>query len=154
LTINFRAKEPGLATIYFLNSSKVFLDDGLGTDILSSSVGATYNLAVPPPEGPLVSSPTHPDQTKWYKNANPTFLWQREEGVTDFSYILSRDPTAIPDNKSEGKNNSVSYEKIADGIWYFHLKAKKGSNWGGVSTFLIRIDTHHRLILPRRANRV
>jgi len=141
LTITFRAKEPGMASIYFLNSSKVLLDDGLGTNILASTVGATYNLSIPPPEGPLISSPTHPDQTKWYKNSNPTFLWQKEEGVTGFSYILSKDPTTIPDNKSEGKDNSISYEKIADGLWYFHLKAKKGGNWGGISTFLIKIDT-------------
>ena len=141
LTITFRGKEPGEATISFSKSSKVLLDDGFGTNVLTSTSGGTYNLSIPPPEGPLVSSPTHPDQTKWYKNNQPTFIWQKEKGVTDFSYILTKDPTTIPDNKSEGADNTISYDKTPDGLWYFHLKAKKSGNWGGVSTYLIRIDT-------------
>lgn len=141
LTITFRAKAPGLATISFSDSCKVLLDDGVGTDVLKTSTGATYNLSIPPPEGPLISSPTHPDQTKWYKNNQPTLIWQKESGVTDFSYILTKDPTTVPNSTSEGSKNTVSYDETLDGVWYFHLKAKKAGTWGGVSTFVLRIDT-------------
>jgi len=30
---------------------------------------------------------------------------------------------------------------LEDGIWYFHLKAKKGDIWGGVTHYIVQIDT-------------
>lgn len=141
LTLTFRAKSPGKARLSFGSTSKVLLNDGKGTNILGSTIGGIYNIVIPPPQGPIVYSPTHPDQTKWYKNNNPTLAWQPENGGSIYSYTLTRDPATIPDNVSEGKLTSTYYEDLEDGLWYFHIKAKEGSSWGGVSTFLLRIDT-------------
>ena len=140
-TITFRAIAPGETIVSFLDSSKVLLDDGKGTNVLSSLGRGVYNLVIPPPEGPKVFSSTHPDQNKWYKNNNPTFSWEKEEGVTDFSYSIDYDFHGTPDNISEGNNTSVSYTDLEDGIWYFHLKAKKGDIWGGVTHYIVQIDT-------------
>jgi hypothetical protein len=140
-TITFRAIAPGETIVSFLDSSKVLLDDGKGTNVLSSLGRGVYNLVIPPPEGPKVFSSTHPDQNKWYKNNNPTFSWEKEEGVTDFSYSIDYDFHGTPDNISEGSNTSVSYTGLEDGIWYFHLKAKKGDIWGGVTHYIVQIDT-------------
>ena len=140
-TITFRAVAPGSAAISIVDTSKVLLNDGRGTDILTSMGRGIYELTLPPPEGPKVFSPTHPDQNKWYKNNNPTLKWEREKWVTDFSYSIDTDFGGVPDNVSEGKGNSVSYTDLEDGIWYFHLKAKKGNVWGGVSHFILRIDS-------------
>lgn len=139
-TITFRAVTPGETKIYFLNSSKMLLDDGKGTDILSSLGKGEYAIAILPPEGPRVFSPTHSDMNKWYKNNNPTFSWEREDGVSDFSYSIDFDSQGVPDNISEGSNTSVSYSDLKDGIWYFHIKAKKGDIWGGASHYLAQID--------------
>jgi len=139
--ITFRAKSPGKARIIFDKDSKVLLHDGKGTNILGATSGAIYDIVIPPPQGPKVFSPTHPDQDKWYNQNNISLNWEKEWDVTDYSYILTKDPSAIPDNVSEGAQNYVFYEGIEDGLWYFHIKAKKGGNWGGVSTYLIRIDT-------------
>lgn len=141
LTLTFRAKAPGKARLSFGANSKILLNDGKGTNILGSTISGVYNIVIPPPQGPIVYSPTHPDQTKWYKNNNPTLAWELESGVFAYSYILTRDPATIPDNVSEGKSTSTYYEKLEDGLWYFHIKAKEKKSWGGVSTFLIRIDT-------------
>jgi len=140
-TITFRAIAPGETIVSFLDSSKVLLDDGKGTNVLSSLGRGVYNLVIPPPEGPKVFSSTHPDQNKWYKNNNPTFSWEKEEGVTDFSYSIDYDFHGTPDNISEGNNTSVSYTNLEDGIWYFHVKAKKAEVWGGVSHYIVQIDT-------------
>ena len=139
-TITFRAIAPGETTISFLASSKVLRNDAEGTNILTSLSRGVYNIAIPPPEGPKVFSSTHPDQNKWYKDNNPTFSWEKEIGVTDFSYTLNKDPQFTPDSVSEGNENSVSYSDIGDGIWYFHVKAKKGNIWGGTSHYLVEID--------------
>ncbi len=140
-TVTFRAISPGETSVYFLGSSKVLRNDPDGTNILTSIGRGVYNLVIPPPEGPKVFSPTHPDQNKWYKNNNPTFSWEREEGMTDFSYDFDQDPLGVPDNISEGSHNSVSYSALEDEIWYFHVKAKKAGVWGGASHYVVRIDT-------------
>ena len=140
-TITFRAISQGETTVLFLDSSKVLRNDPEGTDILTSMGRGTYTLLIPPPEGPQLFSLTHPDQNKWYKNNNPTFSWEKEEKVTDFSYSFDQDPLGVPDNVSEGDYTSVSYGDVGDGIWYFHVKARKDEVWGGVSHFSVQIDS-------------
>jgi hypothetical protein len=78
-TVTFRARFSGIAKIEFLNSSKVLLADGEGTPIFTNNFGGIYEISVPPPEGPKISSPTHPDSDKWYSDSNPSFSWEKEE---------------------------------------------------------------------------
>lgn len=139
-TLTFRAMNPGETIISLLDSSQVLLNDGKGTDILSSWGQGIYILKIPPPAGPKVFSPTHPDQNKWYKNGSPSFSWEKESGVTDSSYTIDHNFYGMPDNISEGSHDSVSYTDLEDGIWYFHVKAKKGGAWGGISHYLVQID--------------
>ena len=140
-TVSFRAKHHGTAEIFFLESSKVLLSDGKGTNILKTSPGGKYTLVISPPEGPKITSPTHPCLTCWYKNNNPSFYWEKEPRATEFSYSLDQDPQGVPDNISEGSQNSVALNDIRDGIRYFHLKAKKDNIYGGVSHYPIQVDT-------------
>jgi len=140
-TVTFRTIAPGETTVLFLDTSKVLRNDPEGTNILTSIGRGVYNLVIPPPEGPKIFSLTHPDTNKWYKDNNPTFCWEKEEGVTDFSYSFSQDPTGIPDNVSDGDHVCVSYNDVEDGIWYFHVKAEKAEVWGGTSHYSVQIDT-------------
>jgi len=140
-TITFRAKSPGLARVEFLESSKVLLNDGKGTPIFTTNFGGVYEILVSPPEGPKIFSPTHYDSDIWYSDSNPQFYWEKEEGVTDFSFNLSQNPQENPDNISEGDATLKSYGDVPDGIWYFHLRAKKEGIWGRTSHFPIKIDT-------------
>lgn len=140
-TVTFRIISPGETTVLFLDTSKVLRNDPEGTNILTSTGRGVYNLVIPPPEGPKIFSLTHSDTNKWYKDNNPTFCWEKEEGVTDFSYSFSQDSTEIPDNVSDGDHVCVSYNDVEDGIWYFHVKAKKAEVWGGTSHYSVQIDT-------------
>jgi len=140
-TVTFRAISPGETTVLFLDSSKVLRNDPKGTNILTSMGRGVYTLLIPPPEGPKVFSPTHSDQNKWYKNNNPTFSWEKEEGVTDFSFDFDQDALGVPDNVSEEDYTSISFSDVGDGIWYFHVKAKKAEVWGGASHFSVQIDS-------------
>ena len=139
-TIVFRVIGHGTTAISVADAA-VYLNDGKGTDVLNSVGRGIYDLVLPPPEGPKVFSLTHPDQNKWYKNNNPTLNWEKEDGVTDFSYSIDKDFQGVPDNISEGNKNAVSYSNIEDGIWYFHVKAKNGNIWGGISHYALSIDT-------------
>lgn len=140
LTITFRAIEPGETTLYFLDTSKVLLDDGKATEILNFMGSGKYTISLLPPEGPIISSSTHPDQNKWYKDGNVSFSWNKDDGVSGFSYSLDNDPQGLPDNESEGERSFVSYSNLEDGTWYFHVKAQKEGDWGGISHYLVRID--------------
>ncbi len=140
-TVTFRTISPGDTAISIERSSRVLLDDGKGTDILTSLGKGNYKIIIPPAMGPLVSSSTHPDQNEWSKNNSPCFQWQKESRVTDFSYSIDNDFGGIPDNISEGDETSVCFSDLEDGMWYFHIKAKRGGNWGGVTHYLVQIDT-------------
>ena len=140
-TLTFRAIAPGTGTVSVMDDSHIFLNDGKGTDILNSTGRGAYDIVLPPPAGPEVVSPTNPNEYNWYKNNSPTFSWRKEGGITDFSYSIDKDYLEVPDNISEGDNDSISYENLEDGFWYFHIKAKKNGVWGGVSTYVAKIDT-------------
>ena len=141
-TFTFRAMRPGTASILFTGNSQVLANDGQGTNILSLTIGASYKIDLPPPEGPAVSSPTHPNQNAWYKSTSPTLQWVKEEGVSNFAWLLDQDAGGVANAvEPKGLNTSTSFESLEDGFWYFHIRAKKGGTWGGVTTFLVRIDS-------------
>ncbi len=140
-TITFRTKSAGIARIDFLDSSKVLLNDGKGTPVFAQIQGGVYKILIPLPEGPKITSSSHPDPEIWYSNSSPIFSWEEEEGVTDFSFSLSQNPLENPDNISEGDSTLKSYDIFSDGIWYFHLRAKKYDIWGKTSHFGVKIDT-------------
>jgi len=139
-TVTFRAKSTGVATLRVQDSSKVLLNDGRGTNVLSQTTGGVYNLILPPPAGPLVTSPTHPDQEKWYQENNVVLNWDSPSDTQGFSYVLNDRPIDIPDNISEGGKNGVVYDNVSDGIHYFHIKSIKAGSWGGVTHFAVNID--------------
>jgi hypothetical protein len=139
-TITFRAKSVGIATVSFGSNSKILLNDGYGTNVLTNMRGASYNISLPQSEGPTITSPTHPDQNRWYKNSTPALEWTSPFKIDGSSYVLTQNPIDVPDDISEGSRQSVSYKNLADGLYYFHLKAISKGTWGGVSRYAIKID--------------
>ncbi|KPJ56950.1 hypothetical protein AMJ49_03495 [Parcubacteria bacterium DG_74_2] len=140
-SITFRAISTGMAKVEFTEGSKVILNDGKGTDILTTKVNGEYHILVPPPEGPKVFSLTHPNPNVWYSDPSPAFSWEREDAINDFSWSLDQNPEGRPDSISEGNQNFASFSNLADGMWYFHLRQKKDAIWGKMSTVQIKIDT-------------
>ena len=140
-TITFRVVSSGRAKIEFRENSKILLNDGKGTDILTNIINGEYHLLIPPPEGPKVFSPTHPNPNVWYSDSSPSFSWEKEEGVTDFSWSFDQNPSGRPDGTSEGGQTQISFSGVSDGIWYFHLRQRKGEIWGKTSHVAIRADT-------------
>lgn len=139
-SITFRAVSSGIARIRFLEGSRVLLNDGKGTDILTISVDGEYNIVIPPPEGPRVFSSTHSSPNIWYSDANPAFDWEEEIGVSDYSWSFDQNPKGIPDGVSEGKTTFTSFSDVNDGVWYFHLRQKQKGVWGKTSHVAIKID--------------
>jgi len=140
-SITFRAVASGTAKVEFIAGSKILLNDGLGTDILTNTIDGQYQILFPPPEGPRVFSPTHPNPNVWYSDPSPSFSWEKEGGVTDFSWSFDQNPNKRPDTISEGEENQVSFSDISNGTYYFHLRQKKNGVWGKTSHVQVLVDT-------------
>lgn len=141
-TVTFKAKSSGRAVVYIGSDSKVLINDGLGTEIESEFGRSEYSILVKPPEGVKVFSDTHPFQGQWYNNNSPTISWEKDLGVEGFSYVIDNIPSTVPDNKIISQDTTTAYENLADGLWYFHIKARKNGAWSNTGHFLVRIDTN------------
>jgi len=139
-SITFRAIASGMAKVEFREGSQVLLADGKGMDILTTTISGEYHILIPSPEGPIVFSSTHPNPNVWYSDSTPSFSWEKEEEVTDFSWSFDQNPSERPDSISEGTQTQVSFSDVSDGIWYFHLRQKKEEVWGKTSHSQVRID--------------
>ena len=163
INITVKAKTAGTANLTFAVGS-VLADDGKGTNILTHMGSGAYTFTarvitpvpptipgqvppVPPtipgpaPAAPVVSSPTHPDENKWYSNNNPEFTWQLPPDVTKVSYVIDRNPTTNPKFVAEGLPSKVSFSNLEDGIWYFHINFKNRYGWGALTHRKVLIDT-------------
>lgn len=141
LTLTFRVVAPGRGQISFGERTKVLANDGRGTDIVGQRSPAFFTFSIPPPQGPEISSPTHPDQEKWYRDVNPVFVWPKSEFSDGYSYAIDHDPAGFPDTTVEGTAPTASFENLNSGIWYFHLRERASGIWGGVSTYSVKIDS-------------
>ena len=147
LKINFLAKEIGKAEINFKEDSKVLLNDGKGTPANLSFLEGNYEISEKPEGLPIISSTTHPDQNKWYKNNTLRLHWDLVEGA-EYSYLLSFNSSDSPDeipDKPEGEliwMGDMEYANLKDGIYYFSLKQRlPGKDWSPKVTFRAMIDS-------------
>lgn len=165
LTVNFKAKASGSANLSFING-QVLANDGAGTSILKKLGQTTLIInkaeVVPVvekeenveqkvevkkpisvlPETPLISSPTHVDQDKWYNNRFPKFEWKLGDDITDVSYVFNSEKNTSPQPRSLGLFDNYTVENPSDdGLWYFHLRLKNSKGWSQTSHFAVKIDT-------------
>jgi len=140
-TIVFRVTNTGPAALRIKDSSRVYLADGKGTNILGNVSHAIYVLKLPAPQGPLVVAPKHPDQNKWYQEDDVEFLWELPKGATSVSYVLNEEPLGVPDDIPEGFRKFVAYKDTSSGTKYFHIKAfNPDSGWGGTTHYVVNVD--------------
>lgn len=141
LTLTFRVVSSGQGEIRFGKKSSVLANDGAGTDVLQTRLPISFKATFPPSYGPIISSPTHPDQEKWYSNNNPVFIWTRSTLGESYSYKIDHDPKGLPDQVADSSSTTVTYNNIGNGIWYFHLIEKASGVWGGASHYAVKIDS-------------
>jgi len=140
LSLTFRVISAGEAEIQFGDKTSVLAHDGMGTEVLTQKSSAFFRFSFPPPLGPPISSPTHPDQEKWYRDKNPIFVWPKSPGAEAYSFKLDQDPVDVLDTTSDSEDSTASFSDLDNGIWYFHLREKARGVWGGVSRYAVKID--------------
>lgn len=152
ITISFKTIAEGTAAIQFTDGS-MLANDGEGTDILSGLGSAVFTIGsggvqedkVEPkenvPAAPIISSPTHPEPSRWYKERAARFTWTNPSGITGVSFVLNRESGTTPSTQSDGFLSAYVAEQLDEGSWYFHLRLRNKSGWGPPSHERIRIDT-------------
>ena len=73
-----------------------------------------------------------------------TFTWSAHDdsGIEGYSYVLDREPSTIPPEEVIGTETKKAYEELADGRWWFHVRAKdKCGNWGPPNHAMVIVDT-------------
>ncbi|MEJ0021756.1 MAG: cohesin domain-containing protein [Candidatus Doudnabacteria bacterium] len=145
-TMTFRAKASGTG-IVTIDSGKVLLNDGNGTNAFTSSSGGRFTItAASLPAGAVtVTSVTDPVSDDWYNQPNATFSWDRPAGVFGYSFVLDQIPDTVPDDILDTTiTTSKSYTGLTDGTWYFHIKARVQSasaGFGRTTDYKIQVDT-------------
>ncbi len=154
VTLNFKVKTAGLATVSFSQSS-VLANDGQGTNVLTSApsksiylgagapANSTTNDLVPPgaPSAPDIISSTNPDPTRWYASSSPSFSWGVPADVTAVRLQYDASPIATPSIVYSPAVSSKKLPNIPDGIYYLHAQFKNENGWGAIAHFRFNIDT-------------
>jgi hypothetical protein len=149
LTVVFTAKRAGVASLS-LTDAAVRANDGLGTDVLTSSNGATVRISGPQPapaEAPsagrdvALHSSTHPDEKAWYAQKELQVFWTLPGGVTAVQTGVGASESTAPTVIYTPPISEKTTDPLEDGVWYFKMRYRTAGGWSPVSTFRANIDT-------------
>lgn len=160
LTITFKVKREGQANLSF-SSGSVLANDGSGTNILNGLQVAVFTLTEKTETRPaqkkatdataatmitngntfVITSPTHPDQTKWYADNTPEFSWDLPLGALEIRTLIGKSPSGMPSVSYIPPISSKKVDELADGVYYFSLQARTAGEWSAVSRYRVNIDT-------------
>jgi len=151
MTITFVVERAGEGAVNF-SGGRVLLADGKGTNVFAGAQGAAWTFAVsapapvpaPAPSGLskalLVSSPTHPDQEKWYATSTAVFQWPLPADAREVALLLDQQPISTPTVSYRPPIQEKRVENIPDGVWFFHVRVRSGNGWSESSHFRFQVD--------------
>ncbi len=137
-------------------SGAVLAADGAGTNVISALTSGTYTFISAPeerepeaefvaspgaPDAPHIESATHPSEDDWYQDSDPSFSWSISDDVEEVRAELNQRPSAVPQEIQRSATDSLSFDDVLDGEWYFHLQLRNESGWSDISSRRVRIDT-------------
>jgi len=137
-SVTFRANASGTASVSVTGRTAIS-----GTYVSTTGATSSFSIVVytPIPQVPTISSTSHPKSAKWYKDKTFEVGWNKDSGVSGFSYVLDQKEDTVPDNTIDTSASSASLNIKKDGIWYFHIKAYGSGGWGDTSHYTLRLDS-------------
>lgn len=150
LTILFKTKQAGNVTVT-VKDGQVLANDGNATDVLKTTGAAFIYIneeedtsKIESPKEiitPLVTSPTHPDETKWYSRKDATFEWKVPVSVTSVRTLYSEKAEDKPTKVYDPPVTNRSFTVDNDGTYYMHVQFKNASGWGDVAHYKFQVDS-------------
>lgn len=118
----------------------VLLNDGAGTPTSVSGRSTALTVSARTYAAPTLLSDTHPDQTRWSAGRDFRVRWTVYPR-TDYSFQLSPERSAEPDDRRDDTTGEMFYPALTDGIWYFTLKERPADQaWSEVARYRVMID--------------
>ncbi len=152
-TATFKAEGSGTAN-FNLTSASILANDGLGTNVLSSTlpvsvftignaspVSTTPATTTSTPIAPEITSSSHSNPNGWYKETTADLYWELPKDANGVSFVLDKNPGTIPPKVSKGLVSSYKSDPLGDGVWYMHVMVKNSIGWGSVAHYRIGVDT-------------
>ncbi len=142
LQITWKAKGSGTATVT-VKGSKILANDGAGTNIYGASSGAKFTIgkSVPPAAVVTVASSSHPNQDSWYSINKIVVSWSTNVAVSGFAWSLDHDAQSNPPNNPLITDLTKTFDTVADGVWFFHIKGRTSNGFTPIVTYRLHIDT-------------
>lgn len=145
VSIVFRSKKAGTASVLFLNSA-VRENDGLGTDILSGKNGSEITIVNDRAQSVVdfdfaITSSSHPNQNVWYSKDDVAVSWTLPKNTTAVKTLLGAHKDSEPTVYYGSPLTSKSIENVEDGTWYFHAKYLVDGVWSKTQHYRLQIDT-------------
>lgn len=150
-SLTFKAKAVGKATVT-ITRGRALSNDGVGSQLPVTTQSASFDVTLPPVNQVVVNSTSHPDQKAWSRDSNPNLTWVMPPNAYGVSFILDRNPDTNPDDTLDATTDTArSFQKLNDGIWYFHIKARGSQTndpFGPVTHYKLQLDTVAPLPFP------
>ncbi len=157
MSITLRALAPGVATLSFAAPS-VLANDGLATNILTGSTGATIAIGGAPvkevevpvvqPSAPpatvagkavRITSPTHPIQDVWYSAQRGTFTWINPGDTSSVRILYDQQSSSQPTIVYSPPIASKEID-LLEGTGYVHVQARTSEGWSLATHYIVRVD--------------
>ena len=141
--VSITAVKPGTLAVTFGEESIILGESGKSLKDQTATRGSNINVLQPSENHILITSKSHPDQNKWYNEKDLHLHWDLEEG-TEYSYLVSLDPMAVPDDTPDRPKGEllwlgdINIGGLNEGIYYFTLK-RVGQD--ALARFRTMIDT-------------
>ncbi len=141
VTVVFRSKHLGASNVLFdTGTSGVYRNDGLGTKVALTAKPATIDVALTG-RALTITSSTHPEPDTWYAKSFLQFDWNAAPDAL-YAYLLSDDPTALPDTRFGARLRDALYTNVDDGAYTFTLQEKlPNDTWGTPIRRRVLVDT-------------
>jgi hypothetical protein len=153
MTATFKALGAGTPKVQF-KSGSVLAADGQGTNVLTAMNGSSFTIAapadapapeyIPPantPQAPVVTSDTHPDASRWYRNTTAKLSWTVPSGVTAVRTLLDTAPGTVPTIVYDEPITERTISDLPQGVSYFHVQFKNADGWGRIAHYRLGVDT-------------
>ena len=97
------------------------------------------------PATPLINSASHPNPDKWVESDSASFTWKQpasdSTAISGYTWLLDQTADTIPNEVNKGLVTTKSFDALADGIWYMHVRAvSTGGQWSETAHRTVRVD--------------
>ena len=125
--LNIKAVKTGSSILSFTEPVKLLANTENAKELTAKSLQSNLSVILKPKDYIKLSSRTHPEPLMWYNAKEVNIHWDLEPGA-EYSYLVSQDQTAVPDETPDRPKGDrlwlgdIALGGLEDGIYYFSVK--------------------------------